>query len=195
MSLILAGATSGATTLSPTDAVTTVITLPSSTDTLVGQATTDTLTNKTLGSTVVQASNAAPAFSAYNGSAQSIANNTFTKLQFPTEEFDTNSNYDNATNYRFTPTVAGYYQFVACVNFSLAGGVGTTSFYKNGSEFKRGSQIIGGASIQPNSTALIYCNGTTDYVEAYARQTSGGSLNTQPGSAQVYFQAAMVRSA
>ena len=48
MSLILAGATSGATTLSATDAVTSVITLPSTTDTLIGKATTDTLTNKTL---------------------------------------------------------------------------------------------------------------------------------------------------
>ena len=51
--VVLAGATSGSTTLSPTDAVTTVITLPASTDTLVGKATTDTLTNKTLGSGTV----------------------------------------------------------------------------------------------------------------------------------------------
>ena len=46
--VVLAGATSGTTTLSPTDAVTATITLPSTTDTLVGKATTDTLTNKTL---------------------------------------------------------------------------------------------------------------------------------------------------
>ena len=56
MSLILAGATSGATTLSATDAVTTVITLPASTDTLVGKATTDTLTNKTLTAPVLSGS-------------------------------------------------------------------------------------------------------------------------------------------
>ena len=174
-SLVLNGNTSGSVTISsPAVSGTTTLTLPTNTGTVMVNG---------------------PAFSAYNGSAQSIANNTFTKLQFPTEEFDTNSNYDNATNYRFTPTVAGYYQFVACVNFSLAGGIGITSFYKNGSEFKRGSQIIGGSSIQPNSTALIYCNGTTDYVEAYTYHTSGGSVNTQAGSQQVYFQASMVRSA
>ena len=51
--VVLAGATSGSTTLSPTDAVTTVITLPASTDTLVGKATTDTLTNKTLTSPTI----------------------------------------------------------------------------------------------------------------------------------------------
>ena len=51
--VVLAGATSGSTTLSPTDAVTTVITLPASTDTLIGRATTDTLTNKTLTSPTI----------------------------------------------------------------------------------------------------------------------------------------------
>jgi hypothetical protein len=51
--VVLAGATSGTTTLSPTDAVTATITLPSTTDTLVGKATTDTLTNKTLTSPTI----------------------------------------------------------------------------------------------------------------------------------------------
>jgi hypothetical protein len=54
--VVLAGATSGTTTLSPTDAVTATITLPSATDTLVGKATTDTLTNKTLTAPVLSGS-------------------------------------------------------------------------------------------------------------------------------------------
>jgi hypothetical protein len=181
-SIVISGDTSGTITVAaPAVSGTTTLTLPTTSGTVI-------TTGSTFGGT-------GPAFSAYNGSAQSIPNNTFTKLQFPTEEFDTNSNYDNATNYRFTPTVAGYYQFTAAVNFSIASGIGLTSFYKNGSEFKRGSQIIGGASVQPNSTALIYCNGTTDYVEVYTYQNSGGSINTQPASAQIYFQGFLARSA
>ena len=120
--VVLAGATSGSTTLSPTDAVTTVITLPASTDTLIGRATTDTLTNKTLGSTVVQASNAAPCFSAYQSITQTLSNATLTKIQLQTEEFDTNSNFDSTTNYRFTPTVAGYYQVNGVVNIQGTAG-------------------------------------------------------------------------
>ena len=68
------------------------------------------------GATIQLAANAAPAFSAYGTAYQSLANNTYTKIQYNTKDFDTNSNYDNTTNYRFTPTVAGYYQVTASIN-------------------------------------------------------------------------------
>ena len=55
-----------------------------------------------------------PAFSVQMGSTQSISSGTYTKLQFNTKNYDTNNNFDATTNYRFTPTVAGYYQ----INFS-----------------------------------------------------------------------------
>ena len=48
-----------------------------------------------------------PAFRAYKSSNSEISHNTWTKVTFDSEHFDTNSNYDNSTNYRFTPTVAG----------------------------------------------------------------------------------------
>jgi len=52
--IVLAGATSGTTTLTPTAVSgTTTLTLPATTDTLVGRTTTDTLTNKTLGAGTV----------------------------------------------------------------------------------------------------------------------------------------------
>lgn len=137
-----------------------------------------------------------PAFSAYASSTTSLTNNTYTKVRFQTEEFDTAGAYDNATNYRFQPAVAGYYQLTACMNV-LVSGFAIVSFYKNGSEFKRGTQLHVGSSVnvQPNSTALIYMNGSTDYVEVYGYQNSGGAVNVGANAAETYFQGVMVRSA
>jgi hypothetical protein len=50
---ILAGATSGSTTVNAASTASGTLTLPAATDTLVGKATTDTLTNKTLTSPVI----------------------------------------------------------------------------------------------------------------------------------------------
>ena len=134
---------------------------------------------------------AAPAFSAYINVNQSIATATFTKVQFNTEEFDTNSNYDNATNYRFTPTVAGYYQVNSVVNKTASSVEIQTIIYKNGSAFKSGND--NSSSYGASVSALVYMNGTTDYVEIYTYfSTSGLTTATVSGT---YFQAAMVRSA
>ena len=50
-----------------------------------------------------------PAFEAYLSSDQTVSDSVDTKIQLDTELFDTNNNFDNSTNYRFTPTVAGKY--------------------------------------------------------------------------------------
>ena len=140
-----------------------------------------------------------PAFSAYMSSSLSITNATFTKVPADTEEFDTNSCYDTA-NYRFTPNIAGYYQVVGAVNIGApSSGVTNAYIYKNGSNFKSGNQIPFTATanyIVPTVCALIYLNGSTDYVELYTYQSSG-STQTINASAPVvgYFQASLVRSA
>jgi hypothetical protein len=139
---------------------------------------------------------AAPAFSAYLNTAQTITASTFTKVQINTEEFDTNSNYDNATNYRFTPTVAGYYQ----VNGSIRYDASTTptraiiGIYKNGAEFKRGNDL-GNNSTQAIVSTLVYFNGSTDYIELWAYISAVTAIIGTAGQALIYFQASMVRSA
>jgi hypothetical protein len=141
-----------------------------------------------------------PAFSAvFSSGSQSISINTATKIQFPTEEFDTASCYDNSTNYRFTPTTAGYYQVSTAVQFggSVTSFTSVTlSIYKNGSGFKRmyvGSTSYGQA---PALSALIYLNGSTDYVEVYGTVSgSSGSPAINAGAEVTYFQAALVRAA
>lgn len=139
-----------------------------------------------------------PAFSAYQSTAQSIAANTETKLQFQTKEFDTNSNYDNTTNYRFTPTVAGYY---IITGRTQPNGVTTrlfTSIFKNGAEYKRSTDFAAasttyGQGYGAEVVALVYFNGTTDFVEIYAY--SNIAINTVIGTSITSFQGVFVRSA
>jgi len=144
-----------------------------------------------------------PAFSAYLASDQSVTTNTWTKVTINTEEFDTNSNFDSSTNYRFTPTVAGYYQINASVRFT-GGNYNNqvlASIYKNGSAFKNAALStnagIGLVLNQPAITisALIYLNGSTDYVELYANNTNGTTPQIFGGQVHTYFSGAMVRNA
>ena len=131
-----------------------------------------------------------PAFSAYALTGVSTTTGTLTKIGFDTEEFDTNNNFASS---RFTPTVAGYYQ----VGAGITGGYSTQiiSIFKNGAEYKRGAQTVG-ASLQETTTfALVYCNGSTDYIEVYWAQFSGGTVTSGVGQALTYFQGCLVRSA
>jgi hypothetical protein len=143
-------------------------------------------------------STAAPAFSAYAGSAQNTTSNVYTKVQFPNEEFDTNNNFDSSTNYRFTPTVAGYYQLNVSVSVNGSPARFAIQLYKNGSAYKIITDISCGTGTTPNAiagSAVVYFNGSTDYVELWVYQSSGGALGTAATAAANYFQASFVRAA
>lgn len=108
-----------------------------------------------------------PAFSAYMGnSSQSVTSNVDTKIRFDSEEYDTANCFDSTTNYRFTPNVAGYYQFSLSTSFSGSSVTNNEiAFYKNGTYYKRGAWNTAGQQI--TASVLIYLNGSTDYVEFY----------------------------
>jgi hypothetical protein len=135
-----------------------------------------------------------PAFSAYANASQSFTTATATKVQFQTEEFDTNNNFDNVTNYRFTPTVAGYYQVNAGIAWSGAYTAPILMIYKDGIDYKDGVQPVG-TVYRSTVNALVYCNGSTNYIEIYAIQNSGSTGTSAAAISYTYFQAAMVRSA
>jgi hypothetical protein len=118
-----------------------------------------------------------PAFqAAFQGGDQTISNNTNTKVVFSTENFDTDSRYDPTTNYRFTPVTTGKYFVYA----DILPQTGNYSFdimiYKNGAEsFK---QRIGGVTVDPVSIGvhgIVDITLSTDYIEVYAWQNSGGN--------------------
>ena len=151
---------------------------------------------------IVVGSTASPAFKAIMSATQTISNNTETKIIFDTKVFDTSTNYSTA-NYRFTPTVAGYYNVAANLVFT---GIATRDYTllveirKNGSfstynnsvmSFKVGS---GGDTAVPAST-LISMNGTTDYLEIYVYSydfTTTGTIDINRFYSQ--FNATFVRS-
>jgi len=138
-----------------------------------------------------------PAFSVYLNGNQAISAGVFTKVQFNTEVFDTASCFDSTTNYRFTPTIAGYYQFNGHMQFLITSGIVISALYKNGSLYKFGTYIeLNSTNPHSHVSDVVYLNGSTDYIELYGYSSVAGNFNgaTNP-SASTYFSAAMVRSA
>lgn len=122
-----------------------------------------------------------PAFFAYANSAQNISNGTTTKVALNAEAFDTNNNFDSTTNYRFTPTVAGYYFVQGNVTQN---GSSWTNGYINCIIYKNGSSVLNCPSSQPTNgnwagtsvSGLVYMNGSTDYLELYTEH-NGAATN------------------
>jgi hypothetical protein len=119
-------------------------------------------------------------------------------MLFQTEEYDTNNNFASS---RFTPTVAGYYQFNATVRIDGATGTGECMIvlYKNNAEYKRGWNSLGvqfASNFWSMSvSAQAYADGSSDYFEIYIQQGNGSSLNTTNFANITYFQGCMIRAA
>ena len=121
-----------------------------------------------------------PAFAAQLSANQALSHNSATKINFDSEDLDTNSAYDNSSNYRFTPGIAGYYYVYALLAFDEVadGKAAYCMIYKNGSHFF--SQAIGtGNNTQlavPSVAATIYLD-DNDYVEIYGQHNHGSNRN------------------
>ena len=126
-----------------------------------------------------------PAFKAYITSGQTIATDTLTKITFQTELYDTNSCYDNSTNYRFTPTVSGKYFLLAKARLEAAS-ITNVEFkiIKNGNTSDRvppnsiWSNLYGTVSYTTQFTSgVLEANGSTDYFEVYIEHDKGSDVS------------------
>jgi hypothetical protein len=121
-----------------------------------------------------------PSFGAKLSSNQSLTTGTYIKMELATELWDTDSAFDNSTNYRFTvpSDKAGRYMFVGSGNIGNIsdGGDIRMSFYKNGSDSNQGKirYFAGGSGvgIYFTSSAVIDLS-VGDYIELYQFATSG----------------------
>jgi len=198
-SVTISGDTSGSIILqAPAVSGSTTLTLPTTSGTVLTTANTF-------------AAGTGPAFSAYGNISQNISNGIATKISFNLEEFDTNNNYDSTTNYRFTPSVAGYYQVNLACRYESTAAVSSNGeiliqLRKNGSAYKRGWNSNGQlTSVMGTSggltylicqcNAIVYLNGSTDYIEGWFVQYTGNTQTLRADQEISYFQAAMIRGA
>lgn len=122
-----------------------------------------------------------PAFRATMSGDQTVTTGILTKVQFDTEDFDTNSNYDHSTNYRLTPTVAGKYYITANLGYNDGGsnpGAARLEIHKNGTSVSQAfDPFWDNGDCYLNTQALVTFNGTTDYVEIFALISGTGNTD------------------
>lgn len=130
-----------------------------------------------------------PAFRAYATGTTSVTGGGYAKIALAGEDFDTDSAFDATTNYRFQPTVAGYYQINASVYFASASYVVVVQVRKSGSGI-----IYGGFDIATRAAAcsdVVYMNGTTDYLELFA--FSATTQNASASQSATYMSGIWIR--
>jgi|GEM_PF-1792024 len=124
---------------------------------------------------------------AYLAATQVIpVNNVATLIQFDTVLFDTLMYWKNggvvANPFAFKPTKAGYYRFSSCI-FSAGGENGKAFFitlFKNGNSYARlnEEQWASGGNLTVSGSCIAYANGTTDYFQIYANNSSTTTATT-----------------
>jgi len=114
------------------------------------------------------------AASIYLNAATNTTNAGWQKVPLNAALFDTNSIFDS-TNKKITPKKPGYYQ----VNFyvrTATSGLISAVVYKTGAGTARFGEYVNEAG--NGGSVLVYCNGTTDYLELYCYATTVRAFST-----------------
>lgn len=150
-------------------------TLKVSTISPLGTDATNTITIGSVGDTAAGVFTNTPAFQVQKSAAQTISNNTTTKVTFDTEILDTDNTFASD---KFTPGVAGKYLLSCQVGISNLGDqkYNQLLLYKNGSQLNsKPMTILTGSNAQDAYSRFTYIvdANTTDYFEIYVRHDHG----------------------
>lgn len=130
--------------------------------------------------------NLRPYVHAYQTVSQNLTNITPAPITFTNELIDSISGHSITTNTsRYTPNVAGWYEsHGAVVVAASATGMLVAQFRKNGA-LVTGSpyeaDLSSNQAFAFNAATMastIYCNGSSDFIELWANQNSGGTVAT-----------------
>ena len=144
--------------------------------------------------------NSGPAVYAHSGAGQSVSHNSWTKVLFSTEGFDTDGCWSSS---RFTPNVEGYYQINALLqiqNFAPGDSYLTTGLSMDGGStiirtLSRDVKRSGNYNHTSGGSSLLYMNGTTDYVEFFIIHSTGSTETLFTGQEGLWFTAHLARTA
>jgi len=125
-----------------------------------------------------------PAFHAFLSADQgSLSDAATVKMQVNSETYDSDGTYDNSTNYRFTPGVAGKYFIygAALVNSGTVDNMRETEIYiyKNGSSISKSTFNFTNnySNVATPTLSIVDVANTTDYYELYAQVNTQNSGN------------------
>ena len=129
-----------------------------------------------------------PAFFATLSADATISDDTSTKIECNTEVLDTDSAYDNSTNYRFTPGVVGKYFVFGYVQINASSGKlnqTVIQIRKNGSALHESeSNFVSDVNSRMGKECVAIVDmDADDYVELYAAgNITSGSVTVKTDS-------------
>lgn len=115
----------------------------------------------------------------YLNTASNSPNAASAKLPIDTVDYDTGGIWD-AGQARFEPKLPGYYLIIGRGRTNTVTSI-AVYVAKNGSEIGLGGGNAD-STLSAGGSAIVYCNGTTDYIELYGYTTAVKSYTTGTGS-------------
>ena len=129
-----------------------------------------------------------------------VSDATWTKVQFNEVDYDARNEYDESTNYRYSPTIPGVYSFFEAVR--VGGSVNTyqcfVGLYKNGTKILQTNVRISSSDDMASTIVPLAVHDTTDgddYYEIFVYLNTGGSNGTFTGHSDgfnTYFGATLL---
>jgi hypothetical protein len=139
-------------------------------------------------------------FSAYRSTTQTTgagASSGFGRIEMDAEAWDTDGWHTTGSSCKFQPTVPGYYRISLTIYFDAvnSGEEYLATIYKNGSEYRRGTQgeiAATNKDFAAHVTALVYLNGSSDYVEPYKWSDTARWIIGNAAGSQTWWQGEFV---
>jgi len=116
----------------------------------------------------------------------SIPNNAWTPITFDVADVDTNDGLDVANKW-YKPNVAGYYNVAVSTYVTGTGLIrGISGVWKNDERVQQGTETYNAStpvsSITSLTNTIVYCNGTTDYIQPKVLGNSTSALQLGAGA-------------